>query len=39
MVEYPTDARNFDNYPDEKAEREPWTRELAEKWDSAFVDF
>lgn len=38
VVEYPTDARNFDNYPDEK-EREPWTSELSSRWDDCFEDF
>lgn len=39
LVEHPADARNFDNYPDEKKEREPWTSELSNRWDDSFKDF
>jgi protein kinase A len=33
------DASCFDDYPDEKANREPYTPELAAKYDEYFKDF
>ncbi|ESZ98360.1 cAMP-dependent protein kinase catalytic subunit [Sclerotinia borealis F-4128] len=38
-LRYPGDAQNFDLYPDEKEGREPYTDELAAKWDDCFKGF
>ncbi|KAF2265106.1 Pkinase-domain-containing protein [Lojkania enalia] len=35
----PADTRNFDEYEPESANREPYTREMSEKWDECFKDF
>ena len=35
----PADTRNFDEYDPEPANREMYTRELAERWDDHFKDF
>ncbi|KAK5153774.1 hypothetical protein LTR04_006170 [Oleoguttula sp. CCFEE 6159] len=35
----PADTRNFDEYDPEPADRDPYTRELQEKYDSSFADF
>lgn len=35
----PPSSNNFDNYPDEKDGREPYTHDLQKKWDSYFQDF
>ncbi|CCD51892.1 hypothetical protein ACHAPC_008472 [Botrytis cinerea] len=38
-LRYPGDAQNFDLYPDEKEGREPYTEELAAKYDDCFKGF
>ncbi|TAQ89182.1 hypothetical protein B7494_g2496 [Chlorociboria aeruginascens] len=38
-IRYPGDAQCFDQYPDEKEGREPYTEELRAKWDDCFHDF
>ncbi|TEY63620.1 hypothetical protein BOTCAL_0153g00070 [Botryotinia calthae] len=38
-LRYPGDAQNFDLYPDEKEGREPYTEELAAKYDDFFKGF
>jgi len=38
-VRYPGDAQCFDLYPDEKVSREPYTAEMAGKWEDCFRDF
>jgi protein kinase A len=38
-LRHPGDAQNFDLYPDEKEGRDPYTDELAAKWDDCFKDF
>lgn len=38
-VRFVGDAQCFDDYPDEKAGREPYTAELAARYDEAFQDF
>ncbi|KAI9649369.1 cytochrome c oxidase subunit 1 [Ciborinia camelliae] len=38
-LRYPGDAQNFDLYPDEKEGRDPYTDELAAKWDDCFKGF
>lgn len=35
----PADARNFDDYEPERGDREPYSKELREKWDGYFKDF
>jgi serine/threonine protein kinase len=35
----PADTRNFDDYEDESANRDPYTKELSTKWDEYFADF
>ncbi|KAF2276293.1 serine/threonine-protein kinase YPK2/YKR2 [Westerdykella ornata] len=35
----PADARNFDDYEPESGNREPYSKELREKWDEYFKDF
>lgn len=35
----PADTRNFDEYEDESAQRDPYTKELSDRWDSYFEDF
>ncbi|KAF2014642.1 Pkinase-domain-containing protein [Aaosphaeria arxii CBS 175.79] len=35
----PADTRNFDDYEPENADREPYSKELQEKWDGYFQDF
>ncbi|CAG8984271.1 hypothetical protein HYALB_00010696 [Hymenoscyphus albidus] len=38
-VRYPGDTQCFDQYPDEKAGREPYNDELKRKWEHHFEDF
>jgi protein kinase A len=38
-IRYPGDTQCFDQYPDEKSNREPYTDELSRKWESHFKDF
>lgn len=38
-VRFVGDAQCFDDYPDEKADREPYTPEMAARYDDAFKDF
>jgi protein kinase A len=38
-LRYKGDAQCFDQYPDEKEGREPYTEELRGKWDGYFKDF
>lgn len=38
-LRYPGDAQNFDLYPDEKEGRDPYTDELAAKYDECFKGF
>lgn len=35
----PADTRNFDEYEPESANREPYTKQMSEKWDEYFKDF
>ncbi|OAK99411.1 Pkinase-domain-containing protein [Phaeosphaeriaceae sp. SRC1lsM3a] len=35
----PADTRNFDEYEPENANRDPYTKELSDKWDEHFKDF
>ncbi|KAF2124258.1 Pkinase-domain-containing protein [Dothidotthia symphoricarpi CBS 119687] len=35
----PADTRNFDEYEPESEGREPYTKELSDKWDGSFADF
>ncbi|KAJ4408510.1 cytochrome c oxidase subunit 1 [Didymella pomorum] len=35
----PADTRNFDDYEDESSNRDPYTKELSDKWDEYFKDF
>jgi protein kinase A len=35
----PADTRNFDEYEPESEHREPYTKELSDKWDESFKDF
>ncbi|KAF1931708.1 Pkinase-domain-containing protein [Didymella exigua CBS 183.55] len=35
----PADTRNFDEYDDESSHRDPYTKELSDKWDEYFNDF
>ncbi|KAF3045237.1 serine/threonine protein kinase, AGC [Didymella heteroderae] len=35
----PADTRNFDDYEDESSNRDPYTKELSDKWDGYFKDF
>lgn len=38
-VRYPGDASCFDVYPEDDGKREPYTDEMAEKYDEYFKDF
>lgn len=38
-LRYPGDAQCFDTYPEEDAKREPYTDEMASKYDEYFADF
>ncbi|KAF3010686.1 serine/threonine protein kinase, AGC [Curvularia kusanoi] len=35
----PADTRNFDEYEDEAGHRDPYTKELSDKWEEYFRDF
>jgi protein kinase A len=35
----PADTRNFDEYEPESEQRDPYTKELSDKWDESFKDF
>jgi serine/threonine protein kinase len=35
----PADTRNFDEYEPETDSREPYSKDMAEKWDEYFKDF
>jgi protein kinase A len=35
----PADTRNFDEYEPESEHRDPYTKELSDKWDESFKDF
>ena len=35
----PADTRNFDYYEPESSHRDPYTKELSDKWDGYFADF
>ncbi|KAF1840081.1 Pkinase-domain-containing protein [Cucurbitaria berberidis CBS 394.84] len=35
----PADTRNFDEYEPESAKRDPYTKELSDKWEEYFTDF
>lgn len=35
----PADTRNFDEYEPESENREPYTKEMSDKWDACFEDF
>jgi len=39
QLRHKADAQCFDDYPDEKAGRDPYTHELQKKWDHHFKDF
>lgn len=38
-VRYPGDTQCFDQYPDEKEDREQYTEDMREYWDDAFAEF
>ncbi|KAH8594048.1 catalytic subunit of the PKA [Bisporella sp. PMI_857] len=38
-LRHKADAQCFDDYPDEKKNREPYTHELQRRWDDCFKDF
>lgn len=35
----PADTRNFDEYEPESEKRDPYTKELSDKWEESFKDF
>lgn len=35
----PADTRNFDEYEPESEHREPYTKELSDRWEESFKDF
>lgn len=35
----PADTRNFDEYEPESEHRDPYTKELSDKWEEYFTDF